>query len=283
MTDVSVVTLNKGRERHLHRLVEGLGRGDQPRELVVVQMGDASPALPTVSFPIRQIAVPGNGLPLAAARNAGRRAALGQTLVFLDVDCIPSANLVSAFDDVLSRHDALVCCAVRYLPAGAVADDWTEATLHREGVLHPARSFPEHGVASVAEPGLFWSLAFGMRAASFDRVGGFDEAFVGYGAEDTDFSFRAVAAGLPLLFAGGMQAFHQHHPVFDPPLQHFGDIVRNARIFRQRHGLWPMDGWLDAFARLGLVASDRSGDLTVLRVPSPAEIDAARLASDRIF
>ncbi len=283
MSDVSVVTLNKGRDAHLRRLAEGIGRGAPPRELVVVQMGPGEAVLPPLPCPVRRVAVPGDGLPLAAARNAGRRAATGDTLVFLDVDCIPSATLVPGFASVLAEHDALVCCAVRYLPAGAVADGWTEDALARTGRLHPARRFPDRGVAAAEQPGLFWSLAFGIRAASFDRVGGFDEAFSGYGAEDTDFAFRAAATGLPLLFAGGLQAFHQHHAVFDPPLQHFADIVRNARLFRDRHGLWPMDGWLDAFARMGLIAPDRSRDLAILRHPERAEIDAARLPPDRVF
>ena len=283
MSEVSVVTLNKGRDGHLRRLVEGLARGGMPRELVVVDMGPPARDLPSLACPVRRIALPGEGLPLAAARNAGRQAASGDVLVFLDVDCSPSAGLVPVFADVLGRHDALVCCAVRYLPSGAVGEAWTEADLVEAGRLHPARTFPEQGVAPVAQPGLFWSLAFGIRRSSFDRVGGFDEAFEGYGAEDTDFAFRAVAAGLPLLFAGGAQAFHQHHAVYDPPLQHFSDIVRNARLFRAKHGLWPMDGWLDAFVALGLLSADRSGDLAVLREPSRAEIEAARLGPNQVF
>jgi hypothetical protein len=35
---------------------------------------------------------------------------------------------------------------------------------------------------------------------------------------------------------GGAHAFHQFHPVSDPPVQHLYDIVRNAEIFHQRWG-----------------------------------------------
>ncbi len=279
----SVITLNKGRGAHLARAIEGLARGEAPDELVVVEMGGDTAPLPDPGFPVRRIHRDSAGLPLAAARNAGRRAAAGENLVFLDVDCIPSADLAAGLSASIAAHDGLICCAVSYLPAGAVRDGWQEADLAAAGRLHPVRSFPASGVVPAPQPGLFWSLAFAVRAATYDRLGGFDESFDGYGAEDTDLAFRAAEAGVPILFAGGPCAYHQHHPAYDPPLQHFADIVRNATRFRARHGFWPMDGWLDAFARLGLVAPRRGETLDVLRQPTPAEIAAARLPDDRPF
>lgn len=146
------------------------------------------------------------------------------------------------------------------------------------------RTFPAPGrVAPAPQPGLFWSLAFAVRAATYDRIGGFDESFSGYGAEDTDLAFRADAAGVPILFLGGPRAYHQHHGSYDPPLQHFRDIVANAARFHARHGFWPMDGWLDGFARLGLIAPDRSNGIVVHRDPTPAEMAAARLPDARPF
>ena len=280
---VSVVTLNKGRGHHLARLLEGLGRGAPPDEAVVVEMGGDATPLPDLGFPVRRTHLRLDGLPLAAARNAGRRAASGDVLVYLDVDCIPSAGLVSGLAAAVAEHDGLICCEIRYLPGGAVSDGWTEAGLDRVGHRHPARRFPAAGVVPAPQPGLFWSLAFAVRAATYDRIGGFDEGFTGYGAEDTDLAFRAERAGVPVLFAGGMHAFHQHHLSCDPPLQHFADIVANARRFHDRHGIWPMDGWLDAFAGLGLVEADRGVGLVVLRPPSGAEIAAAQVPADRPF
>ncbi|MDO9426504.1 MAG: galactosyltransferase-related protein [Methylobacterium sp.] len=280
----SVITLNKGRDAHLARLLEGLAKGPIPRECIVVEMGAEPPPLPDYGFSVCRVVLDLPGLPLAKARNAGRRAASGEHLVYLDVDCIPSADLVDSLDDDLAQADGLVCCEVRYLPAGAVADGWTQGRLHEAGQPHPVRVFPRSGLEPTNNPGLFWSLAFGVRAATFDRLGGFDEAFDGYGAEDTDLAFRAAAAGVPVLLTARGEAYHQHHAACDPPLQHFDSIVANARRFHARHGLWPMDGWLDAFARRGHVSSEwRADGLTVLRTPSPAEIAAARVASESPF
>ncbi|WP_158810792.1 glycosyltransferase family 2 protein [Beijerinckia sp. L45] len=276
----SVITINRNREAHLARLIEGLDRGAAPLECIVVDMGSSTTR--TDGF-VRHVPLPGHGLPLASARNAGRRAASGEILVFLDVDCIPSADLTAALEAAVKEHDALICCEVYYLPEGAVTHAWTEAALSRSGVPHPARAFPTAGVSPAPHPGLFWSLAFAVRAETFDRIGGFDDEFTGYGAEDTDFAFRAAAINVPTLFAGAGRAFHQRHESFDPPIQHVGDIVKNAARFHRRHGFWPMPDWLAAFSANGLIEYFDDGHITLLREAKPEEIEAARVPPTRPF
>jgi GT2 family glycosyltransferase len=111
---------------------------------------------------------------------------------------------------------------------------------------------------------VFWSLSFALDAATWLAIGGFDEAYTGYGGEDTDFGQRACARGVPSRALGGAVVYHQWHPAPDPPLQHLRDIVRNARLFHQRWGWWPMRGWLAAFAELGLIRYDGAADDWVL-------------------
>ncbi len=276
---LSVLTLVKNRESHLANLVRGLERSEaRPGELIVVDMGSDQPVVVhTGAFPVDVIRMESGALPLAAARNLAASRATGEHLVLLDVDCIPAATLLGAIDEALSEYDGLICGEVRYLGPGDADGDWREDELLSRGKPHPVRPFPERGSRIESNYGLFWSLAFGMRAKTFQGLGGFDETFTGYGAEDTDFGFRAEKAGLPLLFLGGPCAFHQHHATYDPPLQHFEDIVRNAGIFHDRWRRWPMDGWLRAFEDRGLVAwsDDR---LDILRVPVASEIAATLVA-----
>ena len=280
---LSILTLVKNRTRHLLNQLEGLAQSDVPlHEIIVVDMSDDPIQLERRDLPVQLVRLETSGLPLARARNLAAREARGDQLLFLDVDCIPTPGVPQAIAAALAAEDALICAEVRYLPAGAARDGWTFDTLRATSVPHPLRAFPPSGWRSEPEPGLFWSLAFGMRQTTFHHLGGFDEGFTGYGAEDTDFGFRAHAADLPLLFMGGAGVCHQHHGVYDPPLQHFEDIVENARRFHCRWGRWAMEGWLGAFEARGLitVGADR---ITVLRTPDQDEIAAARRPDDQPF
>lgn len=276
---LSILTLVKDRPGHLAQLVEGLRRsGAVPHEVVVVDMGSDPPVeVGALPFPTRIIRRDRGGLPLAAARNAAARAASGDALLFLDVDCIPMRGLARAMADALARQDALICAQVRYLRPDEARNDWHEAELLSRSTGRPERRFPAYGLREVENAALFWSLVFGIRRGRFFALGGFDEAFTGYGAEDTDFGFRARAAGLPLLFMGGPGAFHQYHDSFEPPLQHLGDIVRNAQTFRERWNRWPMEGWLAAFREMGVVRWDEH-TLRIERLPTRAEMERARVA-----
>jgi GT2 family glycosyltransferase len=275
MMGISILTIVRNRSAHLEQLVEGLRRsGRQPDELVVVDMSDVPVNVAPASFPIRIDRFATEGLPLAAARNRAAALARYETLIFLDVDCIPLEACVGTLAAALADHDALLCADVRYLGPDDARSPWTEANLLEHGRQHPVRAFPLDGLREEENPGLFWSLAFALRRPRFVALGGFDEAFTGYGAEDTDFGFRAVRAGLKLLFVGRAIACHQHHDSYEPPVQHVEDIVRNARCFHARWGTWPMEGWLEAFARLGLVQW-RDDRLCFIRRPTAYEMASA--------
>ncbi|GLK66750.1 glycosyltransferase family 2 protein [Hansschlegelia plantiphila] len=275
-SDVSVLTLVGDRQDHFDRLVAGLARSTvQPGELVVSDIGETPVRLPAAPFPIRRIAVAGSPPRLAAARNRTAEAAYGRRLLFLDVDCIPGRHFVERLSAAIETTDGLFCSEVFYLPQGAVSDGWSEHDLATAGRAHPVRRFPSAGMRREDNPGLFWSLAFGVMRSAFERIGGFDERFVGYGAEDTDFGFAARKNGVPLFMLAGAPAFHQHHRTFDPPLQHFDAILRNAERFHTKWDVWPMSGWLDAFADLGLIDRPATGPIVVRRQPTADEISTA--------
>ncbi len=294
---LAVVTIVHGRHEHLERQLWGLRQQRRlPDAHVIVAMDD-----PRVEAVAREHAgswevhVPsigrrGGHLPLAAARNLGVdvAAATGaDRVVLLDVDCIPSAGLLERYAGVLgsvgghrpnAQHpdveDGPVVLAgeVAYLPPMPPGRDYRDlglAALTGLAPPHPARPVLAADEASPAQDlRLFWSLSFALSVPSWRAVGGFDEGYVGYGGEDTDFGQRVGSAGGRLLWVGGALAHHQHHPTTSPPVQHVHDIVANANRFAERWGWWPMEGWLEAFAARGLACRSADGTWRTNGAPS---------------
>jgi N-acetylglucosaminyl-diphospho-decaprenol L-rhamnosyltransferase len=267
VSNVAVVTIAHGRHDHLLRQHRALGTGDRvPDEWVLVAMDDPDlaewPEVEGLTPHVVPVVRAGSGLPLAVARNAGARRALeldADVLVFLDVDCLPAPELVTGYADVVGENPGTVWSGpVTYLGPGL-----TEEQLLRPWTFdspHPARPSPGPGeVVRGGDPRLFWSLSFALSSQVWRRVGGFHEGYVGYGGEDTDFGFTLREAGVELGWVGGARAYHQHHPVSSPPVEHVEDILRNAAVFHERWGVWPMQGWLDQFEAMGLVRRTESG------------------------
>ncbi|WP_311198348.1 glycosyltransferase [Corynebacterium sp. p3-SID1194] len=192
---------------------------------------------------------------LARARNRGAAEAIARgndVIVFLDADCVAGGDLVPLYMKALAEHpDPVVAGPVTYMKEGELR------TVRPDP--HPARPNPPAGEVQRAEDyNLFWSLSFACTAQTWERIvesfGGFDEAYSGYGGEDTDFAWNLREHGIDLLWVGGAHAFHQWHPVSSPPWEHLDDILRNAAVFHSKWGTWPMEGWLRAFEEAGAIA-----------------------------
>ena len=272
---LSVCTIGKGRESHLTNLIGGLMRQTvSPYELVIGVMQDAPYPVPAdAPFPIRQVMLQGEAMPLAAARNAAVGAASRPQVAVLDIDCIPDPRFVETYASRLSEEDALLMGEVLYLPAGA-----TDAGLDFDRFAEVAEQHSERARLPTApvEPcedyRCFWSLNFAMRRDRFLAMGGFDEGYVGYGGEDTDFGRTAASMGVPLRWVRGARAYHQYHPHHMPPVHHVASGVANARRFRDKWGEWTMQHWLRCFELMGLI--ERRGDDWV-QVRDPNEADLA--------
>ncbi|MBS3693870.1 glycosyltransferase family 2 protein [Rhodococcus qingshengii] len=262
----AVITIVRGRHSHLRMHVRGLASdATTPYSHFIVAMGDS--AVKTIvaqeesaARTIEIDAPAGSALPLARARNIGAAEALRQgaeLLVFLDVDCIAAPLLLTRYLEAARSEGstpALFCGPVTYLPH-PVADSTSSDSLALLHNPHPARPAPPDGkIVDGNDFDLFWSLSFALTATTWRALGGFCEDYLGYGGEDTDFARAARGKGVKLTWVGGADAYHQFHPVSDPPVEHLDDILINARVFHRRWGEWPMQGWIDAFESAGLIA-----------------------------
>ncbi len=276
MSGVGVVTIVAGRRGHLAHQLEGLARQTRAADEVVIVRMDRLPVEvpPALAGRVSVLDLPPDEslraettgqLPLAAARNLGVRALSSPVAVLLDVDCIPGAALVESYARAAAQTDGLICGGLRYLAPGHPAPGWSEPDLMAASHPHAAR--PVSGPGELVREDrheLAWTTSLALRRESFDLIGGFEERFRGYGGEDTDFAFRAKDAGLGVWWIDDAVAYHQHHDSQSPPVQHVGDIVRNAGLFAELHGWYPMEGWLTQFQKLGLIDFDpRAGRLAL--------------------
>lgn len=278
---IAVITIAAGRHTHLRMQRAALVRSSRLPDLhVVVAMDD-----PDISEVTQSIAMPANGstlvvdvprvngrLPLAHARNVGAQTALdwgADLLVFLDVDCLPDQLLIERYIHAAAKCAAptLLSGPVTYLPPPP-DDGYDLSSLSAMRHGHPVRPIPSGDDTADADHRLFWTLSFAVESDIWRLLGGFHPKYVGYGGEDTDFGQVAAAKGVRHTWVGGAWAYHQYHPVNDPPLEHLDDIMRNASIFHQRWGWWPMRGWLDEFERLGLAHHDLRVDAWTTCAPS---------------
>lgn len=263
---ISVLTIVSGREIALCNLIKGLAASTiLPDELVIVFMNEPIREMPLLPFPIRcyNLIYPAH-LPLAAARNLAAEKAKGDFLIFLDVDCIPSATLIA---DYLKHFKsvALLSGQVRYLKNGATNQDGFLTKMEDLSTPDPIRAGLENIPYS-----LFWSLNFACSKTTYQKIGGFDEGYEGYGAEDTDFAFSAEKKQVPLHCVAA-KAYHQYHESFSPPLNHLEDIVGNANRFFQKWKKWPMEGWLKAFEQMNLILWNER-KIILIKKPSEKEI-----------
>lgn len=282
---VSALTLARGRADHLKNLIRGLARQDQPPVELVIGVMQPEPFadLPQTDFPLRQILVPGTALPLARARNLVARAARAEALAFVDVDCIPAPALIADYARTCAPGAGVMMGEVMYLPGGATDQGVDFDRFAQLAVKHADRAGPPATpTETCSDYRCFWSLNFAMHRQDFQRSGGFDERFTGYGGEDTDFARMLHELGIAISWMQGARVYHQYHPHFMPPVHHMDSVVRNAELFARKWGYRTMEHWLYCFGLMGLIQNTPAG-LRILGHPTEAHLALCRQQSDQPY
>ena len=269
MPEFSVVTIIKGRRKQLANLLKSVKASTiLPYDIQVVCMDDLDifdiPEGLNVSVHLM------NGphqLPLAAARNMGITATKTDNVIFIDVDCLVSPTLFASLLMALQLENIIAAYPL-YLPM--VPDTGSYTKLEPQAVPHPSREQIPFG--QPVDHLLFWSLIFAIKKETFKNIGGFDESFIGYGAEDTDFAMMFNKAGVEQIFVRDF-VLHQYHDKYDPPLNYFDSIIENASRYKQKWDVLPMQRWLKAFKEMGLIRINNTDNITVIQKPTKSQIE----------
>lgn len=302
---VSVITTCYGRNRHLYNLLSSLANGSvRPSEVIIVN-DDADPIrLAQYPLNIMQIStidhdqVDNTGFDIGRNRNLGAARATHNALIFLDVDCIVAPSFIEYFYTKLQTYpNALLMGQPRYLtrPLTTIEGEQLQQgtlafdNLNTLSIFNPYRqnfeaSESDAGITAIEQNrieqtqdyGAFWSLCFAIMSTQFEKIGGFDTHYVGYGAEDTDFAFTARSLDIDFYLTNDV-IYHQQHSVYRPPLNHLESIIINANRFYDKWQHWPMAGWLSEFADMALIEwqEDKQTAISVIRQPSSIEVSSA--------
>ena len=225
---VSVVVSYYEAPEALELTLAALERQTYPRnlfEVVIVDDGSRRPLTPPDSslLDIRVLHQEDQGFGLARSRNTGARAAAHEILVFLDCDMMPEEGWLAeharwhhAANDALTlgfrAHvdvDGIDAGAVRTRP-GSLAELFADRPSDRPAWIefHMTRTRQ----LTSDDDDLFRVVTggnLGISRSFFESVGGYDETFTQWGAEDTEFGYRAYTMGGLLVPARDAFCWHQ--------------------------------------------------------------------------
>lgn len=203
------------------------------------------------SLPVRHVRQEDAGFRLAAIRNRAAEKASGDILLFTDADIV-------FFPDSLAIHaeagrgrywttgyalwlteSETNDLAETDIRNGAFVNKWPDRKDSRCVGLHRnAAKFRKKSLLVALQPNEYrfrklrwWGAQSSVPRAAFEKVQGFDERFVGWGAEDIDLGLRLQLAGVKgRTVVDRSRAFHLYHPPAPPAPQtrtHY-DRVRNG-------------------------------------------------------
>ena len=251
---VSVVVTTYNRPDALRAVLDGLAeQTDRGFEVLVADDGSRDDTRKLVEQASRQSPVPlrhlwqeDRGFRAGAARNRATAAASGDYVIFLDGDCVPRPHFI-ARHRALAEPDWMVAgnrillsesFTREALATGEPLHRWTDTQwqqAHQRGLINrtlPLRHLPLGPLRKLAARR--WQRVrtcnLGLWRRDFAAVNGFDEAYEGWGFEDSDLAVRLLNAGIRRkegAFATGL--LHLWHPENDRRFE-----ARNLERLRAR-------------------------------------------------
>lgn len=213
--------------------LESLTRLDYPRdrfEVIVVDDGSDTPVgnrIDPAGYPYALLILPQPHAGPATARNTGAAHAGGVFLAFMDDDCVPAPDWLTA---LAARFADAPDCAVGGRTVNALPDNAcaTASQLLVDYLYEYYNQDPDHARFLTSS-----NLAF--PADRFRAVGGFDGAFPLAAAEDRELCDRWRQHGYRMIYAPEAVVHHAHTMTLRNFWQQHVNYGRGARRFHRIH------------------------------------------------
>lgn len=149
----------------------------------------------------------------AENRNRGFAKTVGGHVLFLDGDMVPGPDLMKTHMAMWKKYSDDVILGAIKNPPGYKRD-----SLHR--YLYSRGRLT--GAKETAIPGRYLtSNNFSVNREAFEKLGGFDESFTGWGGEDTDLGLRLESEGIVMRYAPEAVCYHYHIRTLDDVINEF--------------------------------------------------------------
>ncbi|MDI6765229.1 MAG: glycosyltransferase [Bacteroidota bacterium] len=221
----SVIVPTYNRLERLKIALEGLYYQDyKDFEIIVVNDGSKDGTAEYLAQAVREHGirvVELSDLGIAAARNRGAEAAMGNILAFLDDDCSVYPTWLRDLETALQRHRAS-------LVFGNVSNALTDSDY--SSVHHEMNQFLIKRMnCDPLHPRFVLTSTFACDPKVFKQYGGFDERFY-FGSEDRELIGRLLASGERLAFEKDIVVEHRHQFTLRPFLFYYYRLGRGSHL-----------------------------------------------------
>jgi len=207
--DLTVVIACKDREKHLSYCLSSLSNQDTVPKVVIVDFGSSNSLIPFSSLYdfVRVIRVNRNTKIFHKARaiNIGIKETDTKWFCSTDADQIFATNFFSVVYNQLRRNKKYMVLCRTYFLRYKINDDPIHIQKQYDALLARCRQDKHtkmHGEG----------CCIGLPTAWLRHVNGWDERYIGYGAEDSDVIYRARIAGFkPVLLNNLTSMIHLPH------------------------------------------------------------------------
>ncbi len=228
-------------------LQKGLSDGDL--EIVVADDGSRDETAGFVErfaaksrFQVRFTTHEHDGFQLARTRNDGVRASTAPYLVFLDGDCVASADHVA--QHLRYRRERTAMAGLCYYLDRDTTARIDDAAIERGDLERHVTARHRRRLTWIGWKSRYYAVVrhrrrpklyggdFGIARRDFEAVNGFNEDFTGWGCEDDEFAVRLRKAGIHIRsILHRTRTFHLWHP---PVPSHPGSWKRGVNVPKLR-------------------------------------------------
>ena len=227
----SIIVPTYARPEKLTACLQSFTKLEYPRDRfqVIVVNDSTEISLESTVFPFQTqlnltLLIQPNSGP-AIARNTGSFAARGKFLVFTDDDCTVAANWLQTLE---SRFAKTPDCLIGGRIINALPDNiYSTASQQLIDYLYSYYN----AIGDRAK--FFTSNNFGLPAAAFEKIGGFDTSFALAAGEDREFCDRWLNSGCGAVYAPEVIVYHAHKLTLQTFWQQQFNYGKGAFLFQQ--------------------------------------------------